>query len=193
MKTYVLLGAIALCAASAANAQAPGGLALFQQLCIAPRADAAAVAAAAQTAGFRDPPAELKAKLVQDIAGAKMDSADVRFLPGANSSLQVLAFGSKQAGQGDPFPVAVRLNLCFLVTPLDIAAEKALADWVAVPADKTVANATAFDFVGDKPHRPITGLSAADAGVAAGRGELQVAATQEQSNFTVLIYGRNQP
>jgi hypothetical protein len=205
MNTSFLVGAIALALALAGSAnaqatapptaaQATAPFALFQKLCITPRAGATAVAAAAQAAGFQDPPADLKARFVQDIAGAKLEGADVRVLASATGgSPQVLVFGAKQAAQGDPFPVAVRLSLCFLITPKDAAAEKALADWAAVPADQTVADATAFDFVGDRPHQPITALSAADAAAAAKRGELQVAATQEQGAVALLIYGRNQP
>jgi hypothetical protein len=184
-------------APSTAPAPAPApaaasGFALFQKACIASRANPAAIIAAAQAAGFEDPSADLKARLVQDIAGSDIEGGDMRILPHIGGGAQALVFGAKRAAQGDPFPVAVKLNLCFLITPTDAVAEKALADWVAIPSDKTVANAVAFNFMGD-PHRPVTGLSPADADAAAKRGDLQVAAAMEQSSVTVLIYGRNQP
>jgi hypothetical protein len=190
-----VIGLVAL-AAAATPAAAPAAppvsaFATFQKVCIAPRAAPAAVAAAAQAAGFSEPPADGKAKVIADLATAGIDNPDVRFLPVGEKAVQLLIFGRKQAPDGDPFPVAARLNLCILVAPSDPAAETALAAWAAVPADQTVADAVAFEFVGD-PHRPIKGLSAETAGAAARKGELQVAGVQKQTGVTVLSYGRNE-
>jgi hypothetical protein len=184
--------ALALAAAPAAGAQSSAGFALFQRVCIAPRAAAADVAAAAGAAGFREPPADAKAKVVADIASAGIANPEVRFLPVGDKALQVLVFGKKEAGKNDPFPVAAQLNLCIMVSPSDPAAEMALAAWVGVPQDQTVADGVAFEFVGDTPHRPITGLSAETADAAARKGDLQVAGAQRQAGATVLTYGRNQ-